>query len=181
MNRTDAASLAFRLMGIWFLFLSLQHAAQVLAWLLLEQDMTVRPYLAGAIAGTGVTFFGGWFLLQRAQELAERYYPAREPQGALGAEAQAPARSPANPPSGWMAAALAVLGLWLAVTALPELVTQIVGANTASLSASYFAQQSVLPHSLRLAFGLILLLGSRGLANWWSRDAGALPPDPPTD
>ncbi|RMH03198.1 MAG: hypothetical protein D6702_06765 [Planctomycetota bacterium] len=164
MNRTDVASLAFRLLGIWFLILAIVALCQLLALLLVEES---RPpdgsFLWTFLAAPIVYGAGSWFLLARADALARRLYPpptAAPPPATDGPEA-------------WLAVALAGFGFWQLTLGVPELVNALAENPPTSLAGPAWTRQPLLPVAARLVLGILLVLGGRAIARWWARPAPA--------
>ncbi|MBL7008768.1 MAG: hypothetical protein ISR76_07200 [Planctomycetes bacterium] len=167
MNRTDAASLAFRLLGIWFLLQTAQYALQALVYALETDDRFPTPWRWTVLAAFVVYFFATWFLLTKAQDLANRFYPPP-----ADADAEKP---PSAGPADWQAAALAVLGIWMIAGTLPDLVTVVLGTQSEEFPASFWIQQPVFQPVLRLVLGLVLTLGCHRIAAWWTRSRAEAP------
>ncbi len=161
MNRTDVASLAFRLLGIWFLVPTIQFASRLAIWVFTDEDQfgsSATFVLSGGV-GLLIHFAGACFLIAKAKPLANRWFPPREGGGGEGA----------NRPAAFLAASLAFLGIWLVVDASPNLVATLAGTNSEEWSGAFWIDQPVVHPLIRLIAGLVLVFGCHAIARWWEK------------
>ena len=172
-TRGDVASLALKLLGIYFLV----QSASAFIFLIEITISSLRSWQAGRtvyyVAATAMQLAVGLILLLRGDRIALRLLP------------KSPHQIPSSPgsPVELQAAAFAVVGVFFALTSLPELASTIVQlANDAAQSiqpehSAQFVIRQVMKPAAQLFLGVWLFLGSKRLTAYWQRThSGSKPP-----
>ena len=134
-------------------------------------------YVAGRQRGDdwAVPLVAASFVLCAALMLVLWFFPKSIARGLLPLPADAPAQP--SPPDAWLAVGSALIGLWLAASAVPALLRNLAllvvfRAETAMDRSGLF--DGLAFYAAQFAVGMALIFGAKGIKNFisWARTAG---------
>jgi hypothetical protein len=162
-------SVGLKLVGVLYLAYAVTYIPLLIGFFARQtEDKLVSVPLAVAANLSGVILFGfiAWALIAKSEKLADRLMPTDSEDLGLGFSAEV-----------FQAIAFSVLGIYLVVNALPQLVA--IGWSFAASGSSQFGWsredfllrnwQALGVGVVKLLLGVGLFAGSRWLANLWNR------------